>query len=101
MVTAWLVTLPLAGVVGATTYLLVHAIGGYLGVILGFALLAMASLVIWLRSRRVRIDPSNVNDDWQGSLTGGIGAPGDAAGAPAAPRTAATFGPAPREVAAR
>lgn len=39
MVVAWLVTLPLAGLVGAFTYGLVHFIGGYPGAILGFALL--------------------------------------------------------------
>jgi inorganic phosphate transporter, PiT family len=51
MATTWLVTLPLAGAVGAVTYLLVHVIGGYLGVIVGFVLLAAALLAIWLRSR--------------------------------------------------
>ena len=39
MVTAWLVTLPLAGLVGAVTYWIVHLIGGYPGAIVGFALL--------------------------------------------------------------
>lgn len=73
MVTAWLVTLPLAGGVGAVTYTLIHSIGGYLGVGIGFALLAAASLAIWLRSREVRIDHTNVNADWTGSLTSGIG----------------------------
>lgn len=108
MVTAWLVTLPLAGVVGALTYLLVHAIGGYLGVVLGFVLLATASLVIWLRSRRVRIDPTNVNDDWQGSLTGGINAakataptPGYADLTPVSVPDSAADLANPREVAAR
>ena len=106
MVTAWLVTLPLAGVVGATTYLLVDAIGGYLGVILGFALLASASLAIWLRSRRVRIDPSNVNDDWEGSLTGGIDPTAVPDAAPLPDDGGAGFAPAeraraPREVGAR
>lgn len=72
MAVAWLVTLPLAGCVGAATYVLVHSLGGYLGVSVGFALLAAASLAIWLRSRKVRIDHTNVNADWEGSLTGGI-----------------------------
>jgi PiT family inorganic phosphate transporter len=74
MVTAWLVTLPLAGSVGAGTYFLVHAIGGYLGVAIGFVLLAATSLAIWLRSRKVRIDATNVNAAWDGDLTGGLGA---------------------------
>ncbi len=72
MATAWLVTLPLAGCVGAATHELVHSIGGYLGASVGFALLAAVSLAIWLRSRKVRIDHTNVNADWAGSLEGGI-----------------------------
>ncbi|TDH55114.1 inorganic phosphate transporter [Mycobacterium eburneum] len=84
MATAWLVTLPLAGAVGAATYFLVHAIGGYLGVAIGFVLLVATALTIWLRSRRVRIDANNVNADWEGNLTGGL----DAAPEPAAPQLA-------------
>ncbi|MBV9350898.1 MAG: hypothetical protein JOZ23_05110, partial [Mycobacterium sp.] len=30
------------------------------------------SLAIWLRSRKVRIDHTNVNDEWEGSLTAGL-----------------------------
>lgn len=72
MVVAWLVTLPLAGVVGAFTYGLVHFIGGYPGAILGFALLWLTATAIWLRSRRAPIDHTNVNADWEGNLTAGL-----------------------------
>lgn len=72
MATAWAVTLPSAGVVGALTYVLVHSIGGYLGVIVGFTLLSAAALAIWLQSRKVRIDHTNVNSDWAGNLTAGL-----------------------------
>lgn len=72
MVVAWLVTLPLAGLVGAFTYGLVHFIGGYPGAILGFALLWLTATAIWLRSRRVPIDHTNVNADWEGNLTAGL-----------------------------
>lgn len=72
MVVAWLVTLPLAGLVGAFTYGLVHFIGGYLGAILGFALLWLTATAIWLRSRRAPIDHTNVNADWEGNLTAGL-----------------------------
>lgn len=72
MATAWLVTLPLAGSVGAATYFLVHAIGGYLGVALGFVLLATTALAIWARSRKARVDATNVNAEWGGSRTGGL-----------------------------
>lgn len=72
MVVAWVVTLPLAGLVGAFTYGLVHFIGGYPGAILGFALLWLTATAIWLRSRRAPIDHTNVNADWEGNLTAGL-----------------------------
>lgn len=72
MVTAWLITLPSAGIVGAITYVLVHRIGGYLGVIVGFILLSGTALAIWLQSRKVRIDHNNVNHEWEGTLTAGL-----------------------------
>lgn len=72
MVVAWLVTLPLAGLVGAFTYGLVHFIGGYPSAILGFALLWLTATAIWLRSRRAPIDHTNVNADWEGNLTAGL-----------------------------
>ena len=43
MATAWLITLPAAGLVGAVTYWVVHVIGGYAGAIVGFALLVAAA----------------------------------------------------------
>lgn len=73
MATAWLITLPLAGLGGAATYLVVHNIGGYLGAIAGFALLAAVALFIWLRSQSSRVDRKNVNSEWGGSLTAGLG----------------------------
>ncbi|MCV7402241.1 inorganic phosphate transporter [Mycobacterium fragae] len=75
MVTAWLITLPSAGIVGAVTYVLVHHIGGYLGVIVGFILLSGTALAIWLQSRKVRIDHNNVNHEWEGTLTAGLESP--------------------------
>jgi PiT family inorganic phosphate transporter len=72
MVSAWLVTLPMAGGVGAGAYGIVHGIGGYLGISVGVAMLITAVLAIWLRSRRARIDHHNVNAEWEGSLTGGL-----------------------------
>lgn len=72
MATAWLVTLPLAGAIGATTFWLVHGIGGYLGVAVGFATLAAVSATIWLRSRAAPIDHTNVNAEWAGTLTAGL-----------------------------
>jgi len=72
MVSAWLVTLPMAGGVGSGAYGLVHGIGGYPGIGVGVALLVTTTVAIWLRSRRARIDHNNVNAEWDGSLTGGL-----------------------------
>jgi inorganic phosphate transporter, PiT family len=72
MGTAWLVTLPLAGLVGAITYWIVHLIGGYPGAIIGFSLLVAVSAAIYIRSRRVKVDAKNVNAEWEGSLTAGL-----------------------------
>jgi PiT family inorganic phosphate transporter len=69
---AWLVTLPLAGLVGAVTYWIVHLVGGYPGAILGFSLLVAVSTVIYIRSRKTKVDSKNVNNDWEGSLTAGL-----------------------------
>jgi inorganic phosphate transporter, PiT family len=71
MATAWLITLPSAAIVGALTYFLVHAIGGYAGTAIGFLLLVAVSTAIWLQSRKAPIDSKNVNDEWEGSLTAG------------------------------
>ncbi|MGF2947318.1 inorganic phosphate transporter, partial [Mycobacterium sp. Lab-001] len=71
----WLVTLPLAGLVGAVTYWIVHLIGGYPGAIIGFGLLVAVSTVIYIRSRKVKVDHKNVNSEWEGSLTAGLDAP--------------------------
>ena len=72
MVVAWLVTLPLAGLVGAVTYWIVHLIGGYPGAIVGFGLLVAAAGAIYMRSRKTKVDHNNVNDEWEGSLTAGL-----------------------------
>ena len=72
MVVAWLVTLPLAGLVGAVTYWIVHLIGGYPGAIIGFSLLVAVAAVIYIRSRKVKVDHNNVNAEWEGSLTAGL-----------------------------
>lgn len=82
MAVAWLVTLPLAGLVGATTYGIVHLFGGYPGAIIGFSLLCLASAAIWLRSRTVRVDHHNVNAVWEGNLTTGLENPKDSARKP-------------------
>jgi PiT family inorganic phosphate transporter len=72
MATAWLITLPSAGLVGAVTYWVVHQIGGYPGAIIGFALLVATATAIYLRSRKTKVDHTNVNAEWKGDLTAGL-----------------------------
>ena len=65
MVTAWLITLPCAGVVGAAMWWIAHALGGGVaGALVVTAVLAVLSLVIYLRSRRTPVHADNVNDEW-------------------------------------
>jgi PiT family inorganic phosphate transporter len=71
MATAWLITLPSAGLVGAVTYWIVHLIGGLPGVLVGFAALVVVAGLIYLQSRKAPIDHRNVNDEWEGNLTAG------------------------------
>jgi inorganic phosphate transporter, PiT family len=75
MAVAWVITLPSAGIVGAITYWIVHGIGGYPGAVVGFLLLVAVSAAIYMRSRRTPINHKNVNDEWEGSLTAGVGEP--------------------------
>jgi len=76
MASAWLITLPAAGIVGALTYFLVNGIGGFVGAIVGFVALVGVSFAIWRQSRKEPIDHNNVNNEWEGSLTAGTAEPG-------------------------
>jgi inorganic phosphate transporter, PiT family len=71
MAVAWLITLPSAGLVGAITYFIVHGIGGWAGISIGFLMLVGVSAAIWLQSRKAPIDHKNVNAEWEGNLTAG------------------------------
>lgn len=74
MVTAWLITMPLAGIVGALCYFLAAGIGGLAGAITVFVLLIVTAGLIYLRSRRQKVDHKNVNAEWDDSQTGRIAA---------------------------
>jgi PiT family inorganic phosphate transporter len=76
MASAWLLTLPCAGLAGAAAYALAHAVGGT-GVPLDLALLAALGGVIYWRSRVSKVDHNNVNAEWTGTVV------------PAEPETAA------------
>jgi len=92
MATAWLITLPSAGLVGAITYWIVHGVGGFAGTAIGFALLIAVSSAIWLRSRRTPITHKNVNAEWEGDLTAGVDG---GAAPPSTPTAPVAAGPSP------
>ncbi|APA94174.1 inorganic phosphate transporter [Nocardia seriolae] len=65
MVTAWALTLPLAGAVGALCWAILHVIGGTAGVLVVFALLIVMAALIWFRSKRAEVNSHNVTDEWE------------------------------------
>jgi len=64
LVVAWLLTMPAAGLVGATCFALQSAIGGNLGVYLMALVLVALCGWIFMLSRKRPVNPENVNDDW-------------------------------------
>jgi inorganic phosphate transporter, PiT family len=68
MATAWLLTLPSAGLVGAGAYELANAIGGTAGVIVDLVVLIAIATLIFLRARRTNVNHRNVNAEWTGSV---------------------------------
>src|SRR5580658_8734108 len=68
MATAWVVTLPSAGLMGAGAEFLAKAIHGSPGVIVVLIILAAVATLIYWRSRGSKVDPSNVNAEWTGSV---------------------------------
>jgi inorganic phosphate transporter, PiT family len=79
MATAWVFTLPLAGLVGAGAFALAHAIGGTAGVVVDLVILAAIASFIYMRSRANKVDHNNVNAEWDGSATPAATAPEPAA----------------------
>ena len=67
MAVAWVTTLPAAAIVGALAYWLASAIGGLAGALTIFVILAAASLWMWFRAQKQKVDASNVNADWDDS----------------------------------
>ncbi|AIT61005.1 inorganic phosphate transporter [Corynebacterium doosanense] len=68
MASAWIITLPCAAMVGFATWWIAVGVGQLggplLGAVVNFAILAVMSGWIFFRSQRNKIDPSNVNADW-------------------------------------
>ncbi|MFI5499779.1 anion permease [Nocardia asteroides] len=65
MAVAWLLTLPMAGIVGAICWAIAHFIGGLPGVLVVFGILIGGALGIYLWSRRDPVGTHNVNE-WPG-----------------------------------
>jgi PiT family inorganic phosphate transporter len=68
MATGWVITLPIAAVVGAGAYEAAHLIGGDLGATIVFIVLVAIAALFFLGSRRTKISSKNVNAEWTGSL---------------------------------
>jgi len=68
MASAWVFTLPSAGLVGAAAYGIAHGIGGTAGVIVIILILAALSGFIFWRSRASKVDHNNVNAEWTGTV---------------------------------
>jgi inorganic phosphate transporter, PiT family len=65
MVVAWVITLPMAGLVGAATWWIGDLAGGGLsGAVAMVVVLVAASALMFLRSRRQPVNADNVNEDW-------------------------------------
>jgi PiT family inorganic phosphate transporter len=67
MASAWVFTLPAAGVVGAASFGIAHLIGGTAGVLVDLALLIAVAVVVYVRSRATKVSAANVNAEWSDS----------------------------------
>jgi PiT family inorganic phosphate transporter len=68
MVVAWMITLPMAGVVGAATWYLGDLFGGgILGALVMVVVLVVLAGWMFNRSRREPINSTNVNEVWNGT----------------------------------
>jgi PiT family inorganic phosphate transporter len=71
MATAWVFTLPSAALVGAAAYGIAYGISGKNGTLGVFVdailLIALSGFIFW-RSRATKVDHSNVNAEWSGSV---------------------------------
>ena len=68
MVSAWIVTMPSAGAVGALAYAIANGIGGNAGGIIVFLVVMAVGTTFYLLSRKTKVTPDNVNDDWTGQV---------------------------------
>ncbi len=75
LVTGWMFTLPMSGLVGAGSYALASAIGGTAGVVVDGVLLLAVIAAVYLRSRKTKINYHNVNEEWAGTVVPPVSEP--------------------------
>ncbi|GMA23698.1 hypothetical protein GCM10025864_14570 [Luteimicrobium album] len=68
LVSAWVITLPASGAVGAVAYFVQHGIGGGLGDAVVLAALVVACAGFWWAARRKPVSHDNVNDEWDAGI---------------------------------
>lgn len=71
MVVAWVITLPAAAAIGATTWMIGAGLNSltntqFVGELVVFAILVVFCLWMWRHSQKDAIDASNVNNSWDG-----------------------------------
>jgi PiT family inorganic phosphate transporter len=64
---AWVVTLPLAGLVGAAMWWIAHLIGGIGGGVAIFTIMCAVAVYLWWHSKQDPVSHDNVNDEWADS----------------------------------
>jgi PiT family inorganic phosphate transporter len=69
MASAWVFTLPAAAIVGAAADAIARGIGGTTGVVVDLVILLGVVALIYVRSRKGKVDHNNVNDEWPGGVT--------------------------------
>ncbi|MDF0531643.1 inorganic phosphate transporter [Tsukamurella sp. 8F] len=67
MVTAWVITLPAAAVVGAIMWFIAHYIPGIAGPLVVFAILLGLAGYMYYRAQQQKVDAGNVNAEWDES----------------------------------
>src|SRR6202000_2784906 len=82
MATAWVFTLPSAGIGGGRAFWIADGIAGKNGVIVDILILVAISGFIFWRSRATKVDHNNVNAEWTGGVSPGKGPAEDAAARP-------------------
>jgi PiT family inorganic phosphate transporter len=65
MASAWAITFPAAGLVGAVMFFVSNLMPQLLGASVVMAILIAVSLYIWLRSRKDPVDKHSVGKDWE------------------------------------